>query len=338
MKAGIVGLPNAGKSTLFNAFMKEALALAENYPFCTIDPNVGKVPLRDPRLDALAEVVKPERTLETSLECVDIAGLIKGASTGAGLGNSFLSNIRNVDLILQVVRAFDDPDTGEKPNVLHDVEIIEQELMLSDMQLLQNYADKNKKDTKNTLVQTALKAVACLDKCIRLIDADFTEDEITWFKQIGLLTIKPYIYIANVNEHEVDQDLEYVRVLREKGVVIVCCAKYEYALTQMPGGKTESSAIDKIIKAAYDTLGLITFFTAGVQEVRAWTIKRGATGPQAAGVIHTDFEKQFIRAEVVSYNDFIEYNGWDGARKVGKMRTEGRKYIVADGDVCFFKI
>lgn len=339
MKAGIVGLPNAGKSTLFNAFMKEAMAHAANYPFCTIDPNFGRVPVKDARLEALAQIINPEKTIETFLECVDIAGLIKGAADGAGLGNSFLSHIRNVDLILQVVRAFDDPDTGAKPTVMDDVEIIEQELMLADMQLLQNFIDKNKKDPKNTsLVQLASKAVDLLDKSVRLVDADFDADEMKWFKQIGVLTIKPYIYVTNMNEEDMDKDLDFVTELSKKGKVIKCCATYEYDLTQIPEGKDELSAIDSIVKAAYDTLGLLTFFTAGEKEVRAWTVKTNSTAPQAAAVIHTDFEKLFIRAEVVSYDDFIAYKGWSGSAANGKMRTEGRKYIIQDGDVCFFKI
>lgn len=334
MKAGIVGLPNAGKSTLFNALMEESRAHVANYPFCTIEPNIGQVPVKDKRLDAIADIVRPNKRIYTTLEFVDIAGLIEGASQGAGLGNAFLDNIRDVDIIVHVVRAFPDPDTFKEPTIAYDIDIINTELFLADLQRIERYITKhqaNKKANQQELAwaQEAMKKLQA-EEALNQNNQEIDKEKYKFFKGLGLLTIKPRIFIANVDDLEVKpnnigQDF------------LVLSAKHEYDLTQMLD-QMFVSRLPSMIMKAYDTLGLITFFTAGLQEARAWTISKNTLAPDAAGTIHTDFAKKFIRAEVVSYEDFITYNGWEGARAKGKLRVEGKKYIVRDGDVCLFKV
>lgn len=340
MKAGIVGVPNAGKSTLFNAIMKKSQAVTANYPFCTIEPNIGKVPVADGRLCVLSTIVEPEKIVNTRLDCVDIAGLIKGAANGEGLGNSFLENIRDIDLILHVVRAFKNTDTGEAPDVLKDIDTVVCELMLSDMQKLEKFLTKQK-GAKTQEVDFAKKALGLLEQGKRISDEITDPELLKFYRGLGLLTIKPYLLVANVEEEAADispLDNRYLHELAEKHDVLVCSACFEYELTQVPELQVGPSAIDKIIQAAYKKLDLITFFTAGKEEVRAWTTKRDSLIPDAAGVIHTDFRDKFIRAEVVSYDDFVAYEGWEGAKAAGKLRVEGKQYQIQDADVCFFKI
>jgi len=357
-KCGIVGLPNVGKSTLFNALTKAGIQ-AENYPFCTIEPNVGIVPVPDLRLDALAAIVKPERVLPTTMEFVDIAGLVAGASKGEGLGNKFLAHIRETDAIAQVVRCFDNDDivhVAGKVDPLHDIEIINTELVLADMESMdravQRLSKASKSGNKEMLAQKAIaeRLLAHLSegKAARLLD--LSDDEMKLVREFHLITIKPLLFIANVNEDGFEDNayLEAVNTLaaQEGAQVVPVCAATEAELSQMePEDQQEFLAsmgldepgLNRVIRAGYELLNLQTFFTAGVKEVRAWTVHKGASAPQGAGRIHTDFERGFIRAEVTAYDDFIQYQGEQGAKDAGKWRLEGKDYTLKEGDVVHFR-
>ena len=357
-KCGIVGLPNVGKSTLFNALTQAGIQ-AENYPFCTIEPNVGMVPMPDSRLDALAEIVKPEKVLATTMEFVDIAGLVAGASKGEGLGNKFLANIRETDAIAQVVRCFENEDivhVAGKISPLDDIEVINTELALSDLESVEKSLTKHAKVAK-TGDKDAKAKVAVLEKVKAHLDEGnmvrtmgLSEDEALQVRDLQLLTIKPTMYIANVNDDGfennpfLDQVTEHAA--KEGAAVVAVCASIEEELVELDEEEKkdfldemglEEPGLNRVIRAGYQLLGLQTYFTAGVKEVRAWTVPVGATAPQAAGVIHTDFEKGFIRAETMAYDDFIEYGGEAGAKEAGKLRVEGKEYIVKDGDVLHFR-
>lgn len=355
---GIVGLPNVGKSTLFNALTRAKIQ-AENYPFCTIEPNVGIVPMPDPRLDALAAIVKPERVVPTTMEFVDIAGLVKGAAQGEGLGNQFLTNIRETDAIAQVVRCFDNDDiihVAGKVDPISDIEVINTELVLADLDSVIRNLDRATKASKSGVNKEAIARKAVLEKIQAGLDAvkpvrslGLTADELATVRDLQLLTAKPIMYIANVSDDgfENNPHLDAVRAhaATENAPVVPVCAAIEAELTELDDaerteflnelGLTEPG-LNRVIRAGYDLLGLHTYFTAGVKEVRAWTIKKGATAPQAAGVIHTDFERGFIRAQTIAYEDFLQYKGEQGAKEAGKMRAEGKEYIVKDGDVLNF--
>jgi GTP-binding protein YchF len=357
-KCGIVGLPNVGKSTLFNALTKATIA-AENYPFCTIDPNVGMVPLPDPRLDKLAEIVKPQQVLPTTMQFVDIAGLVEGASKGEGLGNKFLANIRETDAIAQVVRCFENDDiihVSGKVDPLADVEVINTELALADMETVEKALQRATKqaktnDKKVIAFKELLERVAAqLNDGTAVRRMGLTDDELASLKELHLLTIKRTLYIANVNEDgfENNSHLDAIRQYAEDegAQVVPVCAAIEAELAVMDEeDRTEFLAemgleepgLDRVVRAGYALLDLQTYFTAGVKEVRAWTVRVGATAPQAAGVIHTDFERGFIRAEVTAYDDFVAHKGEQGAKEAGKLRLEGKEYIVKDGDVMHFR-
>jgi len=357
-KCGIVGLPNVGKSTLFNALTKATIA-AENYPFCTIDPNVGVVPLPDPRLDKLSEIVKPQQVLPTTMQFVDIAGLVEGASKGEGLGNKFLANIRETDAIAQVVRCFENDDiihVAGKVDPLADVEVINTELALADMETVEKALQRATKqaktnDKKVIAFKELLERVAAqLNDGTAVRRMGLTDDELASLKELHLLTIKRTLYIANVNEDgfENNPHLDAIQQYAEDegAQVVPVCAAIEAELAVMEDeDRTEFLAemgleepgLDRVVRAGYALLDLQTYFTAGVKEVRAWTVRVGATAPQAAGVIHTDFERGFIRAEVTAYDDFVAHNGEQGAKEAGKLRLEGKEYIVKDGDVMHFR-
>ncbi|MCF6766088.1 redox-regulated ATPase YchF [Thiotrichales bacterium 19S3-7] len=357
-KCGIVGLPNVGKSTLFNALTKAGIQ-AENYPFCTIEPNVGVVAVPDQRLDALAEIVTPQKILPATMEFVDIAGLVAGASKGEGLGNKFLANIRETDAIAHVVRCFDNDDVVHVAGTvspLDDIEIINTELLLADIEstekailrISKNAKSGNKDAKAQKAFYEKLKSHLENEKLARNLSV--TDEESAWLKQIHLLTAKPTLYIANVNEDGFENNpyLDKVTTLaqNENANIVAICAAIEAEIAELDDTETEEFLTDlgldepglnRVIRAGYQLLGLQTYFTAGVKEVRAWTIPIGATAPQAAGKIHTDFEKGFIRAEVIGYCDYINNKGEQGAKDQGKWRLEGKEYIVKDGDVIHFR-
>ncbi|MEG0407221.1 MAG: redox-regulated ATPase YchF [Acinetobacter sp.] len=355
---GIVGLPNVGKSTLFNALTKAAIA-AENFPFCTIEPNTGIVPVPDPRLDKLTAIVKPQRVIPTTMEFVDIAGLVAGASKGEGLGNQFLANIRETDAIAHVVRCFEDENVihvNGRIDPLDDIATINTELALADLDTVAKALLRLTKAAKGG-DKDAIATKAALEKIQPLLDegkparaADLSDDERKAVRGFGLMTLKPTMYIANVAEDgfENNPHLDAVKKLaaEENAIVVPLCNQIEAEISLLEDEDRaefleamgmEEPGLNVVIRAGYSLLGLQTYFTAGVQEVRAWTVKVGATAPQAAGVIHTDFEKGFIRAECIAYDDFIQYNGENGAKEAGKWRLEGKTYVVQDGDVLHFR-
>lgn len=358
LKCGIVGLPNVGKSTLFNALTKAGIP-AENYPFCTIEPNIGIVEVPDKRQDQLAEIVKPQRTLSATVEFVDIAGLVAGASKGEGLGNQFLANIRETDAIAHVVRCFENEDVvhvAGKVDPISDIDVIDTELALADLAAVEKSLPKIAKtaklgDKNSAVVAAALeKALAALTEGTPVRAAGLTEEELTHLKSFALLTAKPVMYVANVADADPTQNEYYQRVVeraaKEGAPVVPVCASLESEIVDLSGEeKMEFLAemnmtepgLDRVIHAGYKLLGLQTYFTAGEKEVRAWTIQVGDSAPQAAGVIHSDFERGFIRAEVIAFSDYVELGGEAGAKKAGKLRVEGKEYIVADGDVMHFR-
>lgn len=360
LTAGIVGLPNVGKSTLFNAITKKNI-LAANYPFATIEPNVGMVMVPDKRLDFLNELIKPKSLVPTTFEFTDIAGLVKGASNGEGLGNKFLSHIRNVDAIVEVIRCFDDANITHvegSTNPVRDIEIIEVEFIFCDLEVVDNRLVKIEKKAISTKDKEALKEVALLKKIKEALEnnvpcrkLEYDKDELKLLKAFNLLTMKPVIYVANIKENDIGKENQYVKQVKEyadkdNSEVITLCAKIEEELSGFDDEEKkeylkelgiEESGLDKLIKASYNLLGLQTYFTAGPKEVRAWTFKKGMKAPACAGIIHSDFEKGFIRAEVISFEDYKKYNGEKGAKEAGKLRSEGKEYVMQDGDVCLFR-
>jgi ribosome-binding ATPase len=358
LQCGIVGLPNVGKSTLFNALTKAGIA-AENYPFCTIEPNVGVVEVPDPRLKALAEIVQPERVVPAIVEFVDIAGLVAGASNGEGLGNKFLANIRETDAITHVVRCFDDPNVvhvSGRVDPLADIEVINTELALADLGTVEKALSRNSKLAKSGNDKEAAKLVPLLEKVTAQLNQakpvralDLTSEEKALLKPFCLITAKPTMYVANVKDDGFQNNplLEAVQnyAAVENAPVVAVCAAIEAEIADLGDEDRdvfladmgmEEPGLDRVIRAAFRLLGLQTYFTAGVKEVRAWTIHVGDTAPQAAGAIHTDFERGFIRAQTIGFNDYVAYKGEQGAKEAGKMRAEGKDYIVHDGDVMNF--
>ncbi len=355
-KCGIVGLPNVGKSTLFNALTSAGIQ-AENFPFCTIDPNTGIVNVPDKRLIQLKKIVNPEKIIPATVEFVDIAGLVSGASKGEGLGNKFLGHIRETQAIAHVVRCFENQKIthiNEKIDPLQDIEIIETELILSDIETLEKTKESLKKKIKTgdkvifAKLETIEKFLSDLSKGINARSIDYNENEENIIKEFNLISLKPVIYVANVDESENNE--EAIKIIKEKAmqdnsVVIEMCNQLEAEISELEDDKEdflkeiglEEPGLDRFIRTAYETLGYKTFFTAGEKEVRSWVIKSGYKAPQAAGVIHTDFEKGFIRAETISFDDFIKFNGEQGCKEAGKWRSEGAEYLINDGDVILFR-
>jgi ribosome-binding ATPase len=355
---GIVGLPNVGKSTLFNALSGSAKAQAANYPFCTIDPNVGVVPVPDERLARLAALFKPKKTTPTTLEFVDIAGLVAGASKGEGLGNQFLSHIRQVDAVAHVLRCFDDPDVvhvAGKVDPRGDKEVVETELMLKDLESVEKRRERAQKNAKapGKPGELAKAELAALDKGTPVRAQKLTDDDLTAIADLFLLTSKPVIYVANVDESQLANPSADARVAavqelaRGEGYeAVVLCGKVESEIAELPEGERneflhglglEEPGLDRLVHAGYRELGLITFLTAGEDECRAWTVKAGARAPQAAGVIHTDFERGFIKAEVMRVDDLLRLGSEAAVKEKGLMRVEGKEYVVQDGDVMHFR-
>lgn len=360
MEAGIVGLPNVGKSTLFNALTSSQSAQSENYPFCTIEPNEGIVNVPDPRLERITKYIQPQKVIPAAIKLVDIAGIVKGASDGEGLGNKFLSHIREVDAIVQVVRCFEDPDVihvAGAVDPIADIETIEAELMFADLQTLENALSKAQRTARSGDKEAKLR-VATIDKCNQHLEAEkplrtlsLTEPEEKSISSYGLLTAKPVLYVANVGEDDLTGEHELVGKVREhaskSGAGVVCvCAKIEAEIAELDEEDRgemladiglEEPALAQIAREAYRTLGLQSYFTAGEKEVRAWPVKIGATGPEAAGVIHSDFESRFIRVEVYTLEDLETHGSEKEIRQAGKLRVEGKNYLVQDGDICHFR-
>ena len=359
-KCGIVGLPNVGKSTLFNALTKTAAAQAENYPFCTIEPNVGDVAVPEPRLFKLAEIAGSAQTIPARMQFVDIAGLVKGAAQGEGLGNQFLANIREVDAVIYVLRCFEDTDITHVSGTIDpiaDFEVVETELMLADLESLEKRRTNLEKKAKGQ-DKEAKALLALVDKALEVLregkparSADIDEDELKEWKGLQLLTAKPILFVANVDEDSAADGNNFsARVAEQAGQegagAVVISAKIEAELAQLDDAEQseyletlglEEPGLNRLIRAGYGLLNLQTYFTAGPKEARAWTVRVGATAPQAAGVIHTDFERGFIRAETIAYDDYVALNGEQGAKEAGKMRLEGKEYTVQDGDVMLFR-
>tara|TARA_S200000501_G_C20860606_1_gene759596 strand:- start:2387 stop:3481 length:1095 start_codon:yes stop_codon:yes gene_type:complete len=359
LKCGILGLPNVGKSTLFNS-ISTGKAEAENFPFCTIEPNLGVVSVPDVRIEKLSELVKPQKIIPTTINFVDIAGLVQGASKGEGLGNKFLSNLKEVDLLIHVIRCFKDDNivhVNGKIDPVSDKEVIDYELIIKDLDSVDRRIDKIKKqaltgDKEKEIEYKILKICKShLENGSSLRNLDLEPNQVKWIKHLSLITLKPLVYVANIDEQTIKMDNKHISALKsivnnEKLILIKICASLEEQLNELKDDEKalfledygiSESGLDILIKASYKSLDLITYFTAGEKEVRAWTVKKDSTAPQAAGVIHTDFEKGFIKAEVISYNDFISYKSEIKCKEAGKLSIEGKDYIVKDGDIIHFR-